>query len=81
MTFTTDGAFGFPAATRRHRHDFYALPAVALDAYQCETARIVLDSLAPATRRAYRIALAAISDWHDGRVPSDASMATPYVGT
>lgn len=47
----------------------------ALDADEAETARIILASLAPATRRAYGSALASIADWHDGRTPDDASMA------
>ena len=44
-----------------------AVPAPDFTAYQAETVGIVLDSLAPATRRAYRIALAAVDDWHAGR--------------
>ena len=54
-----------------------AVPAPDFTAYQAETAGIVLDSLAPATRRAYRIALAAVDDWHAGREPTDATGSSP----
>lgn len=53
-------------------------PAAPLTADEAKTAGIVLDSLAPSTRRAYRAALAAIADWHDGREPDDSSM-TEYL--
>lgn len=46
-----------------------------LSAEQAETARIALDALAPNTRRAYRIALASVADWHGAEVPTDATMA------
>lgn len=51
------------------------LIAANLTAEESETARIVLDSLAPSTRRAYRTALAAVAEWHAGEEPTDASMA------
>ena len=54
-----------------------AVPAPDLTAYQTETAGIVLDNLAPSTRRAYRIALAAVDDWHAGREPTDATGSSP----
>ena len=54
-----------------------AVPAPDLTAYQAETAGIVLDNLAPSTRRAYRIALAAVDDWHAGREPTDATGSYP----
>ena len=46
-----------------------------LDTESAETARIALDALAPNTRRAYRIALDSITDWHRGDEPTDKTMA------
>ena len=54
--------------------DLDRLPATHLAPEQAQTASIVLDSLAPATRRAYRTALAAIRDWHRGQEPTDATL-------
>jgi len=47
----------------------------SLSPEQAETARIALDALAPNTRRAYRIALAAVAGWHGDDTPTDATMA------
>ena len=53
----------------------HALVNGTLDAENAETARIALDALAPNTRRAYRIALDSITDWHGGEEPTDKTLA------
>ena len=63
-------AIPIPTSTAIH-----ALVTGPLDAENAETARIALDALAPNTRRAYRIALDAITDWHGGEEPTDKTMA------
>ncbi len=44
-------------------------------AAQAESARIALDAFAPDTRRACRVALATVADWHGAEVSTDATMA------